>query len=173
MTFTAKTAKQLRTTRGTLLEKIASENADIAGELDDVTKLGGTHRIVLSAFTGTNEAAATAGIDLATGADISVWGYVLPAAMTCGHMYDYLTEAYVKDTDDAKIEVWTDEAQPVKLWSRTLTADGEAAKAYHDSAPLVATPIAQGTAIILKAVNTAADSGSGHAIVTVEFIEAP
>ena len=173
MTFTAKTAKQLRTTRGTLLEKIASENADIAGELDDVTTLGGTHRIVLSAFTGTNTAAATAGIDLGSGSDISVWGYVLPAAMTCGHMYDYLTEAYVKDTVDAKIEVWADDGVPTKLWTRTLTADGENAKAYHDTAALVATPIAQGTAIYLTAVNTAGGSGSGHAIVTVEFIEAP
>lgn len=173
MTYTAKTAKQLRTEKGSLLQKVATENATIADEMGDVTSLAGTHRVVLTANTGTNTAAATAGIDLATGSDISVWGYVLPAAMTCGHMFDYLTEAYVKDTDDAKIEVWTDEDVPVKLWSRTLTAAGEAAKAYHDSAPIVATPIAQGTAIILKAVNTGAGSGTGHAIVTVEFVEAP
>ena len=173
MTYTAKAAGDLRNQPGSLLQKVAAETAEIASELADVTDLAGTHRVVLSAFTGTNTAVATAGIGLATGSDISVWGYVLPAAMTCGHMYDYLTEAYVKDTDDAKIEVWTDEAQPVKLWSRTLTADGEAAKAYHDTAALVTTPIAQGTAIILKAVNTKADSGTGHAIVTVEFIEAP
>lgn len=173
MTYTPKGAKALREEPGSLLQKMASENATIAGEIDDVADLAGTHRITLSAFTGTNTAAATAGIDLATGADISVWGYVLPAQMTCGHMFDYLTEVYAKDAaTDAKIEVWTDEAVPVKLWTRTLTAAGEAVKAYHDTAALVATPIAQGTAIILKAVNTGA-GGTGHAIVTVEFVEAP
>jgi hypothetical protein len=173
MTYTAKGPNVLRNEKGSLLEKMYRENYEVESELGDVTDLAGTHRVTLSAFTGTNTAAATAGIDLATGSDISVWGYVLPAAMTCGHMYDYLTEAYKKDTDDAKIEVWADDGVPTKLWTRTLTADGENAKAYHDTAALVATPIAQGTAIYLTAVNTAADSGTGHAIVTVEFIEAP
>lgn len=172
MAYTAKTAKQLRNEGGSLLQKVVSENEAIASEMDDVTDLAGTHRVTLTAFTGTNTVAATTGIDLAAAADTSVWGYVLPAQMTCGHMYDYLTEVYAKDATDAKIEVWTDEDVPVKLWSRTLAAAGEAAKAYHDTAALVATPIAQGTAIFLKAVTTGA-GGTGHAIVTVEFVEAP
>jgi len=173
MTYTPKGAKALREEGGSLLQKFAGETASIASELGDVTTLAGTRRVVLTAFTGTNEAAVTAGIDLGSGADISVWGFVTPCACTLGHMFDYLTEAYTKDgATDAKIEVWTDEAQPVKLFTRTLTAAGEAAKAYHDTAPTVTTQIGQGIALYLKAVNTGA-GGTGHAIVTIEIIEAP
>lgn len=173
MTYTAKGPNVLRSEKGSLLEKMYRENYAIQAEVSDVTQLAGTHRVTLTAFTGTNTVAATTGIDLASGADISVWGFVTPCACTLGHMFDYLTEAYTKDgATDAKIEVWTDEAQPVKLFTRTLTAAGENAKAYHDTAPTVTTQIGQGIALYLKAVNTGA-GGTGHAIVTVEFIEAP
>lgn len=177
MTYTAKTAKQLRNEKGSLLQKVASENALIDTEIDSIqtgAALSQRKFVNLTALTGTNTGLATTGVDLATGSDISIYGHFFPKAVTLIGMHDYLTEAYVKDTDDAKIEVYNDAVAPVKLFGRTLTAEGEAAKAKHTTAPEAGkASVAAGTGIVLTAVNTAANTGTGHAIVVLEYVEAP
>jgi len=167
MTYTAKTAKQLKTTKGTLLQKVAGELASIQTE----TAVAQTKYVTLNVTSGTNAALATAGIDLASGSDIVGYAHFFPKAITVVKMYDYLTEAYVKDTADAKIEVYTEASTPIKIFGRTLTAAGEAIRAVHNTAPESGkADLAAGTAIYLKAVNTGA-SGTGHALVVVEYVE--
>lgn len=167
MAYTAPGKKALRLRKGTPDDHLAEETAKIDAEL-----AGQKRRFVnLTALVGTNTALATAGVDLASGSPISVYGHFFPRAVTLIGMHDYLSEAYVKDTGDAKIEVFNDAA--TKLFTRTLTAAGEAAKAAHTTAPEAgAASVAAGTGVYLTAVNTGA-GGTGHAIVKLEFVEAP
>lgn len=169
MAYTAKTAFQLRNEAGSLLQKDAAEHTLIAAEIG----LAQRKFVTISSPTGTNEAVATTGIDLASGSDISVWGHFFPRPVTLVAMHDYLTEAYVKATTDAKIEVYNNASTPAKLFGRTLTATGEAAKAVHTTTPETGkAAVAAGTAITLKAVNTGSGTGTGHAIVVIEYLDA-
>jgi hypothetical protein len=128
--------------------------------------------VTLTVPTGTNEALATTGVDLGSGSDITISGFFFPKAATLVAMHDYLTEAYAKDTTDAKIEIYNDADTPAKLFGRTLTAAGELVKAKHSTLPETGkAAIAAGTRVDLKAVNTGA-SGTGHAIVVLEFTDA-
>jgi hypothetical protein len=113
---------------------------------------------------------ATAGIDLASGSDISRYGFFFPTAVTLLKMHDYISEVYAKDTDDALIEVYDD--SDTKLFGRTVTAGGEAAGTHTQTAPEAGEAVlAAGTGIYLKATNTASGSGTGHAIVMVEYVD--
>jgi hypothetical protein len=110
------------------------------------------------------------GIDLASGSDKVKHGFFFPTSVTLLKMHDYISEVYKKDTDDAKIEVY-DEAD-VKLFGRTVTATGEAAKLHTQTSPESGKAvIAAGTGIYLKALNTAVGSGTGHAIVMIEYVD--
>lgn len=170
MTYTAPGAKLFRAKGGSLSEKICTEFGLIATEI-------GAHAsskfVVLTQGVGTNTALATAGIDLASGSNIQIYGvFVAPVNITVVKMYDYLTEAYVKDTTDAKIEILDDAASPNTIFTRTLTAAGEAAKAYHSTNPSTGmASVAAGTRLDLKATNSAASTGTGHAVVVLEYIE--
>ena len=115
----------------------------------------------------------TAGIDLASGSDIQIYGvFFAPVNITVVTLHYYLTEAYVKDTDDAKIELYNDASSPVKIFGATLAAAGVAAKTHGEIAPETGkAAITKGTRLDLKAVNTASDSGTGHAIVILEYVE--
>lgn len=169
MSYTAITAKAFRGKKGTLSEKLATEFGLVATEIDGIE----SKFVVLTAGVGTNTAEATSGLDLASGADIQIYGaFVAPVAITVVNMYDYLTEAYVKETEDAKIEIWDDTGTPVKIFGRTVTAAGEAAKNYTSTTPETGeAAIAAGTRLDLKAVNTSSTSGTGHAIVILEYTE--
>lgn len=170
MTYTAITSDAFRNEKGSLSQKLASEFSDIDTEIDAIK----SKFVVLTAGVGTNTTLATSGIDLASGSDIQIYGaYVAPVAITVVNMYDYLTEAFVKDTDDAKIEIYDDASTPVKIFGRTLTAAGESAKNFTTTTPETGkASIAAGTRLDLKAVNTASSSGTGHAQVILEYIEA-
>jgi hypothetical protein len=113
---------------------------------------------------------ATSGIDLASGSDISQHGFFFPTSVTLLKMHDYLSEAYVKDTDDALIEIYNE--ADTKIFGRTLTAGGEAAGTHTQTNPETGEAfIAAGTGIYLKATNTASSSGTGHAIVIIEYVD--
>jgi hypothetical protein len=87
-------------------------------------------------------------------------------------MTDYLTEAYVKETDNAKIEVKDDAGSPNTIFTRTLTAAGEAVKAVHTTLPATGMAnIAAGTRLDLAITHTDSTSGTGHALVYIEYIE--
>lgn len=170
MSYTAITPGDFRKKGGTLAEKLASEFALVDAEID-------VHKskfAILTAGVGTPTALATAGIDLASGSDIQIYGaFVAPVDITVVSMKDYLTEAYVKDTDDAKIEIWDDTGTPVKIFGRTVTAGGEAAKNFTSTTPESGKEsITAGTRLDLKAVNTASSTGTGHAVVILEYVEA-
>ena len=175
MTYTAKTVTELRRIGGSPMKKVAAENALIDTELDTLNTQNDIHKSKFMNLTiglGTDTAVGTTGIDLASGADIDRYGFFFPVDVTLIAMHDYLTEAYVKETDDAKLEIYDDAGTPVKLFGRTLTSGGEAAKTATSTDPETdKANVDAGTAIMLKAVKTDATSGTGHAIVVVEYVE--
>ena len=115
---------------------------------------------------------AGSGIDLASGSDKVKHGFFFPTAVTLLKMHDYMAEIYAKGNalqTDALIEVY-DEAD-TKLFGRTVTAAGEAAKLHTDTLPESGEAVlAAGTGIYLKATNTET-SGTGHAIVMIEYVD--
>jgi hypothetical protein len=176
MTYTAKTAQQLRNVGGTITEKISAELGLIETELGSITAgetLQQSKFANLNTSMVSSSSLAAAGIDLASGSDITMYGvWFAPVDITLIKMHDYITEAYVKDSTDAKIEIYNDAGTPAKLFTRTLTAAGEAAKASHSTSPESGkATVAAGTGIVLKAVNTGSSTGTGHAAVMIEYIE--
>lgn len=126
-----------------------------------------TKKILL---TAASTALNVSGIDLASGSDIERHGFFFPTAVTLLKMHDYVSEIYARaNSVDALIEVY-DEAD-TKLFGRTITAAGEAAKLHTNTLPESGEAIlAAGTGIYLKATNTEA-SGTGHAIVMIEYVD--
>jgi hypothetical protein len=176
MTYTAPDAGTFRKVGGTLAQKICNELSDIETEFTSVSgefTKNNSKYAVLTAGVGTNTALATAGIALATGSDIQIYGvFFAPVNITVVTLHYYLTEAYVKDTDDAKIELYNDASSPVKIFGATLAAAGVAAKTHGEITPETGkAAITEGTRLDLKAVNTANSSGTGHAIVILEYVE--
>jgi len=164
MTYTAKTASTLRKITGLLLDKIATELGLIDAELD-------LHKSKFLLLTPSGTSLGASGIDLASGTNKEKHGFFFPVDVTILKMHDYLTEAYVKDTDEAKIEVYAEDGTPTKLFGRGLT-DGEAAKTHTQTDPETdEEDIAAGMGISLKATNTQSGSGTGHAAVLVEYVE--
>jgi hypothetical protein len=123
-------------------------------------------------LTAGNTALNVSGIDLASGADIERHGVFFPTAVTLLKMHDYIAELYAKgdaEQTDALIEVY-DEAD-TKLFGRTVTAAGEAAKLHTQTAPEAGEAVlAAGTGIYIKATNTET-SGTGHAVVMIEYVD--
>jgi hypothetical protein len=113
---------------------------------------------------------AGSGIDLASGSEKVKHGFFLPTAVTLLKMHDYMAEVYARaNSVDALIEVY-DEAN-TKLFGRTVTAGGEAAKLHTQTSPESGEAVlAAGTGIYLKATNTES-SGTGHAIVMIEYVD--
>jgi len=178
MTYTAPDAGTFRKVGGTLAQKICNELSDIETEFTSVSgefTKNNSKYAVLTAGVGTNTDLTTAGIDLASGSDISIYGvFFAPVNITVVTLHYYLTEAYVKDTnaDDAKIELYNDASSPVKIFGATLAATGVAAKTHGEIAPETGkAAITKGTRLDLKVVNTASNSGTGHAIVILEYVE--
>lgn len=124
--------------------------------------------VVLTHAMGTNSALATSGADLASGSDYVQYGvFVAPVDIVVTTMYDTLTEAYTKDTDDAVIAIKNDAG--AVLITRTLTAGGEAAKAHHATAPGGGpATVTAGTRLDLAITATGA-GGTGHAVVVLEY----
>jgi hypothetical protein len=176
MAYSAPTAKQFREKAGSLADKIASELGLIDTELDNIEAgdlKQDSNYAVLTAGIGTPTALGTAGIDLASGSDIQIYGvFFAPKAVTVIALHTYLIEAYVKDTSDAKIEVYDDAGSPNKVFGRTMTAAGEPAKQVRTISPETGRAnLAAGTRLDLKAVNTGSSTGTGHAIVILEYKE--
>lgn len=166
MAYTAITAARIRQEAGSLAKKLATEFGLIATEID----LNKTKFIDLTIDLGTDTALATSGIDLASGSDILKYGFFFPVDVTMVMMHDYLNEAYVKETSDAKIEVYDEDN--TKLFGRTLTAAGEAAKTHTQTTPeAAAVDVDAGTGFYLKATHTDASTGTGHASVIIEVQE--
>jgi hypothetical protein len=126
-----------------------------------------TKKLLLSpASTALN----VSGIDLASGSNIERHGFFFPTAVTLLKMHDYMSEIYARaNSVDAFIEVYDD--ADTKLFGRTVTAGGEAAKLHTQTSPEAGEAVlAAGTGIYIKATNTEA-SGTGHAVVMLEYVD--
>lgn len=166
MAYTAITAKRFRQEAGSLAKKLATEFGLIGAEIN----MNKSKFIDLTVDLGTDTALATSGIDLASGSDITKYGFFFPEDVTILKMHDYLNEAYVKDTSDAKIEIY--DAAATKLAGRTLTAGGEAVKTHTQTNPeAAAVNVDAGTGIYLKVSHTDVGTGTGHASVILEYRE--
>lgn len=171
MSYTAMTAKELRIEKGSLLTKMASENSLIQTELEALDTSGSKEYVVLTTGIGTNTAAATTGVDLADGTGATYYGvFFAPCAMTGVKMHVLHTEAYVKDTDDANISLKDNSETPVTIFSYTPAAAGVAAGVLSSKTPETGkSSIAAGKRLDLVVSATQSSSGTGHAIVILEY----
>ena len=165
MAYIAKTVKELRTESGSLLKKIATEFGLVDAEID-------VHKskfVNLTYGITTDSSLATTGVDLASGADVTRYGWFAPVNITLVKMHDYLTEAYTKDSSDAKIEIYVETS--TKLFGRTLATGGEAVKTHTQTDPeAAAVDVDAGKYVYLKVSHTDT-GGTGHAMVQIEYIE--
>lgn len=121
----------------------------------------------LSVGLGTETALATAGITLTTGATYYA-KFVADVPMTIQYMLTYMTEAYAKDTTDAKIELKTEAASPVTKVTYTFPTSGRAAKNMVLTTPTSAT-LAAGDALDVVVTATGSGSGTGHCRVILVY----
>ncbi len=131
----------------------------------DVTTLSNrvlTQRWNLTPKEGTDTALATTGLDLKTGATYYA-KFVADVPVTITGMVSYVTDAYVYNTTDAKIELKTEAASPVTVVTYTFPQAGRAVKTTVTTTPV--TPavavLAAGDALDIVVTATGA-SGAGH-----------
>jgi hypothetical protein len=165
MTYTAPNAVAFRNKAGSLASKITSELTLIDTEIDSAK----IKIIDLTASMVSSTSLAANGADLASGTNATFYAvFCAPVDIHVVSMDDFLTEAYVKETTDAKIEIVTEAASPVTIATRTLTAGGEAVKTRHSTAPAAAA-VTAGTILNLKITVSASSTGTGHAKVFMRY----
>jgi hypothetical protein len=173
MVYNAPGASDFRQKGGTLAEKITDELALIDTELDTLTTANGKAAINivdLTANIGTTSALATSGVDLADGSGGTTYAvWVAPVACTITGVITSLTEAYVKDTSDAKIEIVDNAASPVTKFTYTLPEAGRAAKNLVVHTTIASAALAAGDILNLKITSTGSSSGTGHAKVFLRY----
>lgn len=165
MVYTPITAAGFRNKPGTLSEKLAAEfvNVDTAVETARIQ----TVDLTASMVSGTSLAAN--GVDLASGTNATFYAvFVAPAALTIIEMVTYTTEAYVKETTDAKIELKTEAASPVVKCTYTFPVGGRVVKTLVSTAPVSAS-LAAGDALDMVVTQSASTSGTGHAKVFLKY----
>ncbi len=170
MTYTASDVKEWRQKKGTLTEKLVTEFGEIDTEID----LQKVHTVVLTAGLGTPTAQATTGVDLADGNDTTYYAvFCPPNDITITEMNYLLTEAYKKDTTDAKIELLCPK-QGDGFTACTTTLLGTGAVADYVGTVLPETggaDINAGKRLDLKITATdSGGSGTGHAVVMLSYI---
>ncbi len=174
MTFTSKTATQLRTAAGTAWEKIAKEFRLVDNEIDTLGTAVNDAKIKIVDLTPSMVSASSlgaCGVDLAvgTGAATNYAVWMAPVACTIVSMDVYFTEAYVKETGDASIVLQTEAAAPVTKVTYTVAAAGVALRAMVSTAPSSAA-LAAGTLLNLVVTPTSASTtGAGRAKVFLRY----
>lgn len=164
--FSAKNAAQLRAKAGTKAETLAAEFALVDAAID--TAKINIVDLTASSVSSTNLAAN--GVDLASGTNHTFYAvFIAPVACTIVSMDVLITEAYVKETTDAKVELKTEAASPVTLCTTTLAAAGVAAKTVINVTPAVAS-LPAGTIVNIVTTESASSSGTGHAKVFMRYI---
>lgn len=170
MTYTAKTAGQLKRIAGSMIEKIATEFGLIDAEIDKQK----VHSVVLTAAQGTITGEATTGIDLADGNDTTYYAvFVPPHDITVTRMTVLLTEAYVKDTTDAVIALSapTQGTEGTDICSWTLPGTGAVQDYCHNVEPAGGVDINAGKRIDITVTATdTGGSGTGHAVVVLDYV---
>jgi hypothetical protein len=175
MTYTATGAGAFRDKGGSLTEKLGAEFAAIKVETDSLRTAGGKAAINivdLTASTVSSTSLAANGVDLASGTDHTYYAvWVAPVACTILYMDTILTEAYVKETNDAKIEIIDNAGSPVTRVTYTLPTAGRAVKSLVSTAPVsgATAALAAGDILALKITETLSSSGTGHAKVMLRY----
>lgn len=171
-TYTPKDELAFRTQKGSLSKKIATELAAISTAITTAEATASTASEMTVTLGSSGASLAAAGFDIADATGGETYGvFVAPYALTITGGSVVLTEAYVKDTSDAKIEIMDNAATPVVKADLTLADAGVAAKT---AVPLVvkSAAVAAGTILNVKITATAADTGAGHALIALRFKKA-
>ena len=180
---------KIKIRRGTAAEWTAGNPILEAGELGHVTDSNillvgdGTtaystlvrpnkpvHIADLTASMVSSTSLAANGADLASGTNAiyyAVW--CAPVACTIVSMDTFLTEAYVKETTDSKIEIIDNAASPVTKVTYTLPAAGRDVKTHVSTTTIASAALAAGDILALKITATASSSGTGHAKVFMRY----
>lgn len=159
-------AGTFRSKGGSLSEKLGYEFAKIGDGM-------GTARIqtvdlTASMVSGTSLAAN--GVDLASGTNATFYAvFVAPVAISIIDMVTYTTEAYVKETTDAKIELKTEAGSPVTKCSYIFPVGGQAVKTRITTTPS-SSALAAGDALDMVVTQSASTSGTGHAKVFLRYL---
>lgn len=167
MTYDNTTAAEFRTKQGTLSEKLASEFSSIS------TQFGKSdmNYALITGHEGTRTAAATTGVDVATGSDATYYGvFFAPVALTLTSMYVLVNEAYVKDTTDAVVAIKDNAGTPVTRFTKTMTAAGDAAGTMLTATVETGkSALAAGVRLDLAITATAASTGTGHVDIIIGY----
>lgn len=173
MTLAAFTAAAFRNSLGTLSEKIAVMYAAIKAETDSIRTANGKSAINIVDLTASMISStdlASNGADLASGTSATfaaVW--CVPVACTIVGMDTFLTEAYVKETNDAKIEIVDNAGTPVTKVTYTLPTAGRAVKSMVNTTTIASAALSAGDILALKITTTLSSSGTGHAKVMLRY----
>jgi hypothetical protein len=172
MTYTQTALDILRSKGGSLLKKIYYEFGLVKTELDALLTANGkaainTEDLTASMVSSTNLAAN--GVDIASGSNATFYAvWCAPVACTIVSMDTFLTEAYIKETTDAKIEIVDNAASPVTKCTYTLPVGGRAVKTMVSTTPTSAA-LAAGDILNLAITATASSTGTGHAKVFLRY----
>lgn len=149
-----------------LKNKLGTDSSVLSGELVKIDAAIDDASIKMADLTGSmvsSTSLAANGVDIASGTNATYYAvFVAPVAITIVGMYTYMTEAYVKETTDAKIELKDEAASPVTKVTYTLPTAGRAVKSGVTTTPTSAS-LAAGAALDLVITATASSSGTGHA----------
>ena len=165
MTYTSIGVDAFRNKAGSLAKKICYELGLIDAELDRAK----INIIDLTASMNSSTSLAANGVDLASGTNHTYYAvFIAPVACTIVSMDTTLTEAYVKETTDAKIELKTEAGTPVTKVTYTLPGAGRAVKTMVSTTPTSAA-LAAGDILNLVITESASSSGTGHAKVFLRY----
>ena len=170
-TYTPKDELVFRTQKGSLSKKIATELAAISAAIttSEATAAGLAEMTVTLGSSGSTLAAA--GFDLADATGGETYGvFVAPYDLTITGGSVVTTEAYSKDTDDAKIEIVDNAVTPVVKADLTMPVAGVLVKV---ATPMVvkSAAVAAGTILNVK-ITATGDTGTGHALIALRFKKA-
>lgn len=165
--YTPINAKTFRGKTGSLSDKLAQEFKNISVAVDTAEKAEVAVTIGSSASS-----LAAAGFDLADGTGGTTYGvFVAPFDMEILGADLVLTEAYVKDTDDAKVEIKDNASSPVTKADVTLPAAGGDAKSVLPM-DVKSSTVAAGDILNVAISSTAASTGTGHGLVVLKYRKA-
>lgn len=165
MVYVPTNASTFRSKGGSLSEKLGYE----FGKVGDGIATARFQTVDLTASMVSGTSLAANGVDLASGTNATFYAvFFAPSAISIVDMTTYTTEAYVKETTDAKIELKTEAASPVLKCSYVFPVGGQAVKTRISTAP--ASPsLAAGEALDMTVTQSASTSGTGHAKVFLRY----
>jgi hypothetical protein len=166
MVYTAPGQNFLKNSLGTDSSVIAAE----LGKIDAAIDSSSIKVMDLTASMVSSVSLAANGADIASGSNATFYCvFVAPVALTLVGMVTYMTEAYVKETTDAKVELKTEAASPVTKFTYTLPTAGRALKSMITTAPSSAA-MAAGDALDLVITATGSSTGTGHVKVFLVYM---